>query len=105
MPAAPSNLQVSPTPVDSLTTMSWTLSADDGGGQNNAGTTPSYSGDISTDNGANWTPLFSGVAAGVSQVSVDLSGVSATTQGLLRVRFFDGSSFSSNTNSAQLTVS
>src|SRR5262245_20550509 len=105
MPAAPSNVQVSPTPVDSLTTISWTLSADDGGGQNNAGTTPSYAADISTDNGASWTVLFSGVAAGTSQVSLDLSGISATTQGLVRVRFFDGSGFSSNTNSAQFTVS
>src|SRR5215472_15548098 len=119
MPAPPTNVAVSPTPVDGVTIVSWQPSSDDNPSNFDSNGRPlgqagGYYGDLSTDNGATWTPIFAGVTPGAytyispsaypATAAVDCTSFAATTTGLVRVRFFDGISFSTNALTSVFTI-
>jgi hypothetical protein len=108
MPAAPTNVVVSPLPMDASAFVTWTLSTDDGTLGGSSSSLAGYNGDISFDNGVTWQAFFGSGSGGgnsggtgplpdgttIAQkgpgIGLDTSSFPVTTTAIVRVRYTDG---------------
>lgn len=87
--------------LDSVHSITWTPSTDDGTAQASL----QYTIDLSIDNGVNWQPIVALTSAGASAYPYDFSNIEESAICLLRIKAYDGSAYGDYGYSEIFTIS